>query len=253
MVCPGCGAFIPEDAGFCRACGMIVRGPKGRAAVPVAPPPPGYLAGPAPPPPPGYAAGPAPPGRPPPPPSAPGARPVFPGYPVGGSAPPVWADLPPQGRRVLTVQPTGNDLLVAVLTVVVLVSLFLPFYRYRGSSDLVVINAAQWSALSSTAGGWRWLILGSSLLILFYLLVRALARGQTLPMPIAHAPLLVGLAAANVALMAVAFFSLPFGGFSVSADGVVVGIAQSWGAFVGLSAAVLALAASLFNRSPRVR
>lgn len=26
MTCPGCGADVPEDAGFCRACGTIVRG-----------------------------------------------------------------------------------------------------------------------------------------------------------------------------------------------------------------------------------
>lgn len=32
MTCPGCGAWIPEDAGFCRGCGTIVRGPRMRQA-----------------------------------------------------------------------------------------------------------------------------------------------------------------------------------------------------------------------------
>jgi hypothetical protein len=75
MTCPTCGAFIPADAGFCRACSTIVRGPGIRTAEPAArsipyPPPPAGPAGmppPAdagapylPPPPPGYSRAPMP-------------------------------------------------------------------------------------------------------------------------------------------------------------------------------------------------
>lgn len=223
MVCPGCGAFVPEDAGFCRGCGKIVRGPKIRLG-----PPPGAV--------------PAPP------PLSPPAA-----WPPAAS----WPYAAPAGRpggRVLTIQPTGNDLLVAIFTGVALVSLFLPFYRVR-ASDIFgdTVTPLQFSALNGYAGGWRWLAVASSVLILLYLFVRLIARGQSLPVPIPHTPLLAGLVTINLALVLLAFFSLPFGGFSESVDGAVAGVAQAWGAFVALSAAVLALAASLFNRSPRVR
>jgi hypothetical protein len=46
MTCPTCGALIPADAGFCRGCGTIVRGPRLRTApdpattsIPYPPPP----------------------------------------------------------------------------------------------------------------------------------------------------------------------------------------------------------------------
>jgi len=301
MDCPGCGRRLSEEAGFCRGCGTIVRGPKARTYAPPLPnavevpiagfrradgpppglktvgapappgyPPAGYQPAGYPPPPPGYPPpGYAPQGYSPPPPPPPGyAPPGYPPPPPPGYAPPGYAPSPPPGYpsaaagcapRAFTSQvppreaivPNGNDLVVALLSVVMLVSLLLPFYRLTVNSDLGSAQVGgSYNALGAYAGGWRFVDLLPLIAILGYLLFRFLKRGLPNPIPVPHRQLLAGLVTIGVALMFLTFFMLPEAGFRVvvQQDNLSFGWAQAWGAFVGLSAGVLAVAASLANK-----
>ena len=320
MTCPGCGAWIPEESGFCRGCGTIVRGPRiaqlgptvpavGRAVPRTAPPPPlGYAApdrplgyGIVPPlhptggglteaPPVGYGIAPPPPppssgsasaDLPPPSPaavtspawaapSASQAAPYVPppmapwqrsagialargsGYAPAGAvglrdrADTVWART--SRARGLAIHHSGADFLVAAFTAVSLVSLFLPFYEIRFADSLGdSMNYASTSALGGWAGGWRVAVLAPGVAILLYLAARML-MARRWPPGVPHFQLLLLLALANLALVVIAFFTLPAGGFSISAGGLTFGVTQAWGGYVGMSAAVLATAAAIANR-----
>ena len=247
MICPGCDAWVPDDAGYCRGCGTIVRGPKVhqlRAPAPYVPP---IAAGQAPahPPPTGLA-----PPYPPPPPFAPqqpygyGGTPYGAAY-GGGRADTMWAG---RGRARTAIRSSGGDFLVAVFAGLSLLSLFLPWYKLRlldpfGES----VSFAQTSALGSGAGGWRFAIVGSATLVLGYLGARLLLS-RNWPLDVPHFPLLVLLALVNLALVVVAFFALPAGGVSITSQGYTFGVTQSWAAYVGLIAAILAVAAAISNR-----
>jgi hypothetical protein len=151
-----------------------------------------------------------------------------------------------------TIVPTGNDIAVAVLTVVMLTSLLLPFYRLTVNSDIGSVQVGgSFSALGAYAGGWRFVDLLPLVAVLGYLFFRFLKRGSPNPIPIPHRQLLAGLVTAGVALMALTFFMLPEAGFRVllQLDHLSIGWAQAWGAFVGLSAGVLAVAASVANKT----
>jgi hypothetical protein len=171
----------------------------------------------------------------------------------------MWASSAPQ--RGLFTRPTGCDALVAFFTLISLVSLFLPWYRFRASEGAFgfVENFTQVTALGSgevggttiNAGGWRWVVLGVSVGILLYLGIRFATGGQAPVFPLPPNVMLAGLAVVNLGLLVVAFVNLPLGGASVTFDSVTVGMAQSWGAFAGLGAAVLAATASLLNRPGR--
>jgi hypothetical protein len=254
---------MPDTVGFCRSCQTILRGPR---VPPAGVPPTGPLAGQANFPPPGAA-------PPPPPPYEGGAGGRGQGYAYGGAPPrhagatgsyrfpgggdggaisrsatdTMWASSAQQ-RGVFT-RPTGCDILVGAFTAAALVSLFLPWYRYRLSGVLgPTVNIQQTSALGDGAGGWRWVALAVSVSILLYLGVRVASGGEAPAFPVRPTVVLAALAIVNLALLVIAFFTLPAGGFSVSVDGEVLGMAQSWGAFVGMIAAVFAATAGLVNR-----
>ena len=268
---------MPEDAGFCRGCGTIVRGPKVRGLVPAGgrtnyPPPmrhrgivtrPATEDEPAPPPPgtPASASAAVPPPLPPAGAAAPSPPRLAPGGPYGyratgyggpGGGPPGDTFVASGSGRGLFTRPTGCEVLVGAFTLAVLVSLFLPWYRWR-ASDVVgdTLTIQQTSALGAGAGGWRWVAVAISVSILLYLAVRLASRGEAPALPVRPTVVLATLAVANLALSVVAFFALPNAGFSLSVAGVEVGMAQSWGAFVGMIAAVLAATAGLLNRPGR--
>jgi hypothetical protein len=156
--------------------------------------------------------------------------------------------LPPRGSIV----PTGKDLAVAILTSVMLLSLLLPFYRLTLNSDAGSLQiGGSVNAFGAYAGGWRFVDLLPLIAILGYLLFRYLKKGLPNPIPIPHRQLLAGLVAIGVALMFLTFFMLPEAGVRIvdRQYDLSFGWAQAWGAFVGLSAGVLALAATLANNS----
>ncbi len=131
-----------------------------------------------------------------------------------------------------------------MLTLVMGVSLFLPFYRVTATCQLLNETLGSVSALSRGAGGWRYLELVLCVGVLALAGARIVWRFR-LPEGVTFGTLLLMATIANLALMTLVFFSLPGGGFQIGVAGCSIQIAQAWGAFVGLGAGVLAVAASI--------
>jgi hypothetical protein len=113
----------------------------------------------------------------------------------------------------------------AIATLVLLISLYLPWYTYNYGLGSVSVNGL-WH-------GWMYLAFLLCLAILVYLVSRAGFSEMPFKMPIAGEQLLLFASVANLVLVVLAFIDKPGGvGFS--------GIGWGFGAFVGLIAAVLA-------------
>jgi hypothetical protein len=113
----------------------------------------------------------------------------------------------------------------AIATLVLFISLFLPWYTYSFGLGSVSVDGL-WH-------GWMYLVFLVSLAILVYLVARAGFSEMPFKMPISGDQLLLFGSAINVILVVIAFIDKPGGvGFS--------GIGWGWGAFVGLIAAVIA-------------
>jgi hypothetical protein len=113
----------------------------------------------------------------------------------------------------------------AFATLVLFISLFLPWYTYSFGLGSVSVDGL-WH-------GWMYLVFLLSLAILVYLVARAGFSEMPFKMPISGDQLLLFGSAINVVLVVIAFIDKPGGvGFS--------GIGWGWGAFVGLVAAVVA-------------
>lgn len=292
MSCPTCGAFIPADAGFCRGCGTIVRGPRVRSGAPPLasgslgaqtpiqyPPPPGYPDPPPgyPDPPPGYAAlPPAPAGTQAPAPAGyaagPYGYPPTPPYPqVNGYGPPpspfpgtgpYGSPYPqaPYARERTRAAPvvgmhSGADFLVALFTGVVLLAFVMPWYTVRVSDSFgnsQDIGGAK-PLDRGVVDGWHRAMLWLAIGVLAYLVVRMFA-GRHWPLPWwSHFPALALLAMAQMAVVAGSFATLPAGGFHESYEGASVAITQTYGAYVAIIAAAAAAMAALTNRPRRGR
>lgn len=124
------------------------------------------------------------------------------------------------------------DIVTAVSTTLVLVSLFLSWYTFLGISDVSV------SAMNAPAGGWRFLILVVSLVVLAYVLGRSALRDPSV-LPVAHRHLLMGGAGLNLFLVVLAFLVAPQG------EGLETGGA---GAGFGLVMAVVAMVSAAASR-----
>jgi hypothetical protein len=148
------------------------------------------------------------------------------------------------------VQPTGCEILVAGLTVVALVSLFLPWYVVQVSDAFQAEQGSYFSALGGYAGGWRYACLVLAAVVLVFLAVRQLRPDLTARIPIPYRAVLATFAIATVAVFVIAFFVLPGGGTSYSIEGYQISVTQDWGAYVGLAAAVLAATAAIVNDPP---
>jgi hypothetical protein len=175
------------------------------------------------------------------------------GRPTGGgwAKPSRTAAAPATAKSALAVQPTGCELLVAGLSLVSLVSLFLPWYMVQWSDpvgDSGHLDVT--SALGSAAGGWRFVCLVLAAAVLVSLSVRLLRPDLYARLPVPYRAVLATLAVATVATLAIAFFALPYGGTQASAYGVAIGVTQDWAAYVGLAASVLAATAAIVN-SPK--
>jgi hypothetical protein len=113
----------------------------------------------------------------------------------------------------------------AIATLVLFISLFLPWYTYSYGLGSVSVDGL-WH-------GWMYIVFLVSLAILVYLVARAGFREMPFKMPVSGDQLLLVGSAINLVLTVIAFVDKPGGvGFS--------GIGWGWGAFVGLIAAVVA-------------
>ena len=113
----------------------------------------------------------------------------------------------------------------AIATLVLLISLFLPWFTYNFGAGSVSVDGL--------AHGWMYLVFLLCLVILAYLASRAGFSEMPFKLPIAGEQFLLVASVANLVLTVLAFLDKPGGiGFS--------GIGWGFGAFIGLIAAIVA-------------
>jgi hypothetical protein len=139
---------------------------------------------------------------------------------TGGSVPPVSFDL----NRLTTV-----DKIVAVGSLIAMISIWLPWYSISWSGD--TFQPAGSASLSGTFHGWLWLEFVVALVLIAYLVARAAWGQLPFAMPVAHAPLLIVGTALQLLIVLIAFVDIPYGN---------LGVGLTWGAFLGLLAALAA-------------
>jgi len=134
---------------------------------------------------------------------------------------------------------TLSDKIAGVASLVVLISLFLPWFSGSISSDNSLGLTAQSGSESGTdAHGWLWLVFVIGLLILAYLIVVAGYQALPFKSPLRYDQLLLAAAGVNVLLVFIGFLLKP------STYGLAgVSIGWSIGAFLALIAAIVAVAA----------
>jgi hypothetical protein len=126
-----------------------------------------------------------------------------------------------------------GDIVAAAGSVLLFISLFLPWYSVSGEGI-----SYSTSAIGSYSGGWRVLDLVLDILILLFLFIRTMTpRGFRLPLP--YWQLLTILLSVQFLLTLLAFLVKPSTGDSWG---------WSFGAFMGLVAAVIALAGGIMRR-----
>ena len=214
MNCPQCQTQNGPDASFCSTCGAQLA----TASAPAGQPGPSDT-------PPGYG---GPTGYPP-----AGGQPPFPPpgqYQPGtsggftqrqSSLPPVNFDL----NRLTTV-----DKIVAVASLVTMISLWLPWFT---ASYLTVSGS-----ISGTGyHGWLWLEFFVALILIAYLAARAAWDQLPFGLPVGHQPLLIAGTGLQFLLILIGFFDMP------SSNGLA-GYSVGWGfgAFLALIASIVAAA-----------
>lgn len=119
--------------------------------------------------------------------------------------------------------------ITGVATVMLLISLFLPWFSVSGS---VLGEHFSASVSGTTAHGYLWLVFFICLAVVALLVLRA--GFQTLPFAVPGGPdmVLLGATAINLLLVLIAFF--------VNPSAFAAGVGWSFGAFVGLLAAIAA-------------
>ena len=134
-----------------------------------------------------------------------------------------------------------HELVAGGASLLLLVTLFLPWYRYTAGGSSI-----SFSAMSSAAGGWRVLILIACLAIVGYL---GISANFTRPRLSLHTgQMLAAVTAVNLLLVMMTFAAIPTS--ALGAFAVFVHAEPTWGAYIGLVAALVALlaAAELYGR-----
>ena len=147
------------------------------------------------------------------------------GTPVAGSAPAAGG----QAFNFDAQRWSQAEKITGVASVVLLISLFLPWFSVSGS---VLGEHFSASVSGTTAHGYLWLVFFISLAIVAFLVLQA--GFQTLPFSVPGGPemLLLAATAINLLLVLIAFF--------VNPSAFAAGVGWSFGAFVGLLAAIVA-------------
>lgn len=223
--CSQCGSAVTDGATFCPVCGTPQTVPS---------------AG-------GSAAADAPPGA--------GVPPTGSNVPPGAGAPPAGAGFgtQPGGAYGTPASQSGfgstgsslafdlkrlsmGDLVAGGASVLLFIFLFLPWY----TASVLDVSVSV-SALGSGAGGYRFLILILSLATIAYVVARGLGIPRQLPPPVLHWQVLLGLTGLDALLTLIAFIFKPSGGG-------VVNVGWGAGAFLGLIAALGALAGAIWEK-----
>jgi hypothetical protein len=127
---------------------------------------------------------------------------------------------------------TTADRITGGATLVLLISLFLPWFSVSASFGNFTSSA---SADALTAHGYLYLVLLLALAMLGYLVVSA-GLDSMPALPLRHEQILGGAAAVNLLLVLIGMLIMPGGGSSL------VKVSWDFGAFLGLAAAVVAVA-----------
>ena len=153
-----------------------------------------------------------------------------------GNAPPAWSSSAEAGTAIDFRRLGAGDMIAGIATVLIFISLFLPWYSYgAGSGQGVTI-----SALGTGAGGWRILVMIMCILIVAYLFARTLLpRGTRFPLP--HWQVLTVLTVVNGLLVLLAFLVKP--------GGSVIEVSWAYGAYVGLVAGIVAIVGGVVRRN----
>jgi hypothetical protein len=125
---------------------------------------------------------------------------------------------------------TRDDQIVGAASLLLLISLFLPWYT-------VSFGSSSASASGTTGHGYLWIVFIIALAVVAFLIVQA--GFQTLPfnLPFSPARLLLGLTGINLLLVLLAFLFKPGTG-----DGFVnISVGWGFGAFLGLICAIVAV------------
>jgi hypothetical protein len=134
---------------------------------------------------------------------------------------------------------TAGDKIAGVASLVVLISLFLPWYTATISTGNSAGAAPRSASESGTdAHGWLRLVFVIVLLLVVYLVLTARFPALPFMSPLRQYLLMLALAAGNLLLVVIGFLLKP------SADGIT-GVSISWGigAFLALIAAILTVLA----------
>ncbi len=124
---------------------------------------------------------------------------------------------------------TKNDRIVGVATLVLFISLFLAWF---GVSATVGVYSVSATASGLSAHGYLYIDLILCILVLLYLGVRASFEEMPFKLPLEHDRLLFIATAINFLLVLIGFLAKPGGS----------GVGWRYGAFIGLIAAIVAVA-----------
>jgi hypothetical protein len=131
-----------------------------------------------------------------------------------------------------------SDWIAGIASVVVLISLFLPWFNGSVSANNDVGLAVQTASESGTGGhGWLWLVFIVALLIVAFLVLMAGFQALPFKLPLPNDQVLLIAAGVNLVLIFIAFLLKP------STDGIA-GVSITWGigAYLDLVAAIVAVA-----------
>jgi hypothetical protein len=199
MFCAQCGNTVAEGAASCARCGAPVGGaatmPVGQSAMS-------------------------------------GGSPMGGGSPVGGGGPStVGGGSTPggtmQGYNFDAGRLSQADKITGVASVVLLISLFLPWFSISGLGITI-----SWSGM--TAHGYLWVVFLLCLAIVAFLVFEAGFAELPVKLPVGREMLLLAVSGINLLLVLLAFF--------VSPGYLSLGVGWSFGAFIALIAAIAACA-----------
>jgi hypothetical protein len=133
-----------------------------------------------------------------------------------------------------------DDRVVGGATVLLLISLFLPWYTVSAPSATIngvtVSGVGGFSANAFGGHGWIWVVFILGLAVLAYLVMQA--GFETAPVSLPVGPVLLGLTGINLLLVLIAFLVKPGTGDTL----VKISIGWGIGAFLGLICAIVAFA-----------
>jgi hypothetical protein len=135
-----------------------------------------------------------------------------------------------------------DDRVVGGATVLLLISLFLPWYTVSAPSATIngvtVSGAGSISANAFDGHGWVWIVFILGLAVLAYLVMQAGFETAPVRLPFSPVQTLLGLTGINLLLVLIAFLVKPGTGDTL----VKISIGWGIGAFLGLICAIVAFA-----------